>query len=336
MPMDVPYSDRILSGDELCDVDLDLDLDLALEAAGAGAWNWDPATGAMSCSSRMRTICGIPRRERVTFDMFLAHVRREDRVRTRTVLLQAFHDGMARSIECGLAGPSAGTERWISIEGRPCPLPDSTMRMFGIARDISERRLADDQQELASCDLEHRIQNLFTVLTSMVALSQRFADTPAQLAHSLETRIGALARAHELVRGARSVIEVELQDVIASELAPFSDLSNVSIRGAHVRLGSAQAMAMNVIIHELATNAVKYGALSQPGGLLSIEWSVESPIGIDTLLLRWKECCGHPIARPTTQGLGSKLLTSSARSLRGDILLEFESTGLRATLAAPI
>lgn len=333
MPTDVQYSDRTQARDELCD----LDLDLALEAARIGAWDWDPATGAMSCSRRMRKICGISRDAQMTFDLFLAHVRSEDRSRARMALLQAFHDGMARSVECGLANSSVGSGRWISIEGCPCALPDSTVRMFGTARDISERKLADAQQDLATRELEHRIQNVFAVFTSIVALSERFAGTPAQLAHSLDMRISALARAHELVRRARSGSAVELQDVVAGELAPFSDLTNVSIRGAHVTLGNAQAVAMNVIIHELTTNAVKYGALSRPGGLLSIEWSIESSAGADNLVLRWKESCGHPISPPTTQGLGSKLLTSSARvGLRGDMLLEFESSGLRATLVAPI
>lgn len=333
MPTDVQNGDRIQTGVRHCDVDLEL----ALEAVGAGAWDWDPATGAMSCSRRMRMICGISRDMQLTFDLFLAHVRREDRGRTRTALLQAFHDGMARSVECGLTSSSVDRGRWISIEGCPSALPDSTVRMFGIARDISERKLADDRQELARCELEHRMQNLFTVFSSIVALSEPFACTPTQLAHSLKTRIGALARAHELVRDARSPTAVDLQDVIAGELAPFNDLSVVSISGAQVCLGSAQALAMNVIIHELTTNAVKYGALSRPGGLLSIEWSIESSGGADTLLLRWQESCDHPISPPTTHGLGTKLLTSSARtSLRGDILLEFESSGLRATLIAPI
>jgi two-component sensor histidine kinase len=331
--MDTWQSDRAQARDE----PYHLDLDLALDAARIGAWEWDPATDAMSCNQRMRRICRISRSAVMTFDAFLSQVRVEDRSCTRATLLQTFRDGESRSVECRLADSNAGTERWIVIEGRPCVLADSAIHMLGTARDISARKMADVQRELAASEMEHRIQNVFTVMRSIVSLSQRFATTPGQLASSLEARIGALARAHGLLQRARSGGPVELQDVIEGELAPFTDLSNVSIHGASIRLGNRQAVAMNVIMHELTTNAVKYGALSHADGQLSIDWATQRSVRADCLVLRWKEYCVHPIVPPKAEGLGLKFLTSSARtSLRGNILLEFDSTGLLATLVAPV
>jgi two-component sensor histidine kinase len=332
MPTTVHNGDLAYATGELGD----FDLDLALEAARTGVWSWDPATGAMSCSRHMRKICGISSDGMVTFDLFLAQLRRKDRSPTRATLLRAFHDGVARSIECGLADSDGGSRRWISIEGRACALPGSAVRMLGTARDITDRKVEEARKDLASSEMEHRIQNVFAVMMSVVALSEHFANTPSELAHSLQRRIGALARAHELLRSARSDAALELRDVVVGELAPFADLSNVSIRGTHVRLGNAQALAMNVIMHELTTNAVKYGALSHPGGKLSIEWSVEPSTASDNLVLCWKEHCSHRIVPPAKRSLGSKLLTASARGLRGDIFVKFESTGLRATLVAPV
>lgn len=333
MPMDSQRSDRGQAQAEAPE----LKLDLALDAARIGVWEWDPATGAMSCNRRMKKIFGMPQDAPATFEAFLAQICCDDRSRARSALLQAFRDGASRSVECRLADSNGGLDRWITIEGRPCALADASMRMLGTARDISARKAADAQSELAVREMEHRIQNVFAVIAAVVSLSERRATTPRQLALALETRIGALARAHALLRRARSGGTVALREVIASELAPFTDLSNMSIHGANIELGSRQAVAMNVIVHELATNAVKYGALSRTGGRLSIDWTVESSMSIDCLVLRWQEHCNHPIAPPSAGGLGRKFLTASARaSLRGDISLEFERTGLLAMLVAPV
>lgn len=336
MDSDTQQDDRALALQGPPPHKLELDLGMALEAARAGAWRWDPATDAMSCNQRMRKLCGLSRDAAVTFDVFLARVRREDRSRTRDALLQTFHDGVAREVECGLADSSAGIDRWISIEGGPCAIAGATMQMLGIARDISARKLSEARKDLAAREMEHRIQNVFTVLTATVSLSQRCASTPQQLADSLRSRIGALARAQALLKDVRSAGCVWLHNVIEGELAPFVDLGRMSINGPRLRLGGPQAVAMNVIVHELTTNAVKHGALAHPDGRLTVDWRIEPSMSTDCLVLRWKEHCGGVVAASHGGGLGLKLLTASAReTLRGDILLEFEKTGLVATLIVP-
>jgi two-component sensor histidine kinase len=286
----------------------------------------------------MRKLCGISGDAAVTFDLFISHVRSEDRGRTRSALLRTFNDGEPRQIECRLETSSAGMDRWIALSGRPCPFGGgANMHMFGTARDISPRKVSDAQRELAERELEHRLQNVFTVVTAIVSLSEPLSSTPHELALSLRTRIGAIARAHALLRKARSGKPLELRQIIEGELIPFTDLSSVSIDGPSVRLDGAQAVAMNAIMHELTTNALKHGALAHGGGRVSIDWTIETSMSTDCLVLRWKELGTLPLAAPKSGGLGLKVLKLSARSnLGGDILLEFNSAGLLATLVAPL
>jgi two-component sensor histidine kinase len=337
MPTNIQHSDPAGWTGETTQRQYQIDLDRALEAARIGIWQWDPATGAMSCNRRMRKMCRIPREPALTFELFLSSLCTEDRNRTRISLLQTFRDGATRSIECRLAEPDAAADRWIVIEGRPCSVEGSTLQMVGAAQDISARKSMDAQRELAAREMEHRIHNVFMVMNSIVELSAPFAVDSRQLARSLEARICALARAHGLLRSAQAQGTVELQHLIEGELAPFTALSNVAIRGEQVRLAGRRAVAMNMIVHELTTNAAKHGALSHAGGRVSIDWTIESSMSTECLVLRWKEYCAHDIKPPADKGIGVKLLTSSARAnLRGDILLEFESDGLHATLVAPL
>jgi hypothetical protein len=162
----------------------------------------------------MRKLCGIPCDAAMSFSLFLAHLRREDRDCTRAALLQGYHDGAWRSIKCGLAASSADVGRWVLLEGRACASPGSAKRMFGTARDISARKIAEGERDWAAREMEHRLQNTFATTIALVSLSERFAATPKQLANSLQARIGALARAHALLHRTRSGDPVSLREVI--------------------------------------------------------------------------------------------------------------------------
>ncbi len=312
-------------------------MDLAFDAARIGVWEWDPATGAIICNRHMKSMCGIPANTLVTFDSFIANVCPEDRDHARSSLLQAVQEGGSQSMECRLLNPNAAADRWIVIEGRAYSIPGPAVHVIGTTQDISARKSADAQRDFALRDLEHRMRNVFSVLTSVISLSLRSAATPKQLAAALQARVGALARAHQLLSAADVSGAVPLRQVIEAELGPFTGLSTVTLCGPPVKLGNRQAMAMNCIAHELTTNAVKHGALAHPQGQLFVRWSIEPSLHTDCLVLRWKETCSDEVAAPVRLGLGSKILSVSARlSLRGDISLDFERDGLLATLVVPM
>ncbi len=311
-------------------------MDLAFDAARIGIWEWDPTTGAIICNRYMKSMCRMPVNAPVSFDDFLANVCPEDRDHARSGLMQAVREGQ-QSMECRLLDPGAALDRWVSIEGRAYAIPGQAVHVIGTAQDISARKNADAQRELAMRDLEHRIRNVFSVLTSVISLSQRSAATPKQLATALQARVGSLARAHQLLSAADVSGAVSLRQVIEAELGPFTDLSTVTLCGPAVELGNKQALAMNCIAHELTTNAVKHGALSHLEGQLFVRWAIEPSLHTECLVLRWKETCSDEVAAPVRLGLGSKILSVSARlSLRGDISLDFERDGLLATLVVPM
>lgn len=308
---------------------------LALDAADIGIWEWRPDSGAMSCDFRTRSLFGMAADAR-TFDAFLASVHPEDRGRTRTVWHDAARDERPRRCECRPALSTTAIERWVAMSGRVCVF-DTARHVLGVAMDISALKETELRRELIAQDIEHRMINIFSVVAAIVSLSQRTAGTPEQLASGLRTRLGALARSHIVLTSTAPGTPVQLRRVIEAQLAPFVDFSRVTISGPPTELDHGQAMALNMITHELTTNAVKHGALSPEGGEVAIHWSIEPSLESKHLLLTWKETCRSQIKAPAHAGLGSKLLVTSARvSLGGDICFDYQRDGLLATLAMPM
>lgn len=326
-------SEAIDSGNETQSIRMDL----ACDVADIGTWQWDPSTGAMNCNRHMKSIFAMQDSTRISYEHFLASVHPQERGHVHSTLTRTVHQPSAQSMECRVLDPDAKADRWVVMRARAYTMADQGIYVVGTAQDISARKNIDTLREFSMRELEHRMRNVFSVLTSVIALSLRSATTPKQLATTLQARVGALARAHQLLAAVDTSGELTLRQVIKAELGPFDDLGAVSVCGSRIALGNKQAMAMNCIVHELTTNAVKYGALSHPEGQLFIDWTIEPSQHEDSLVLRWKESCGHEVAAPVRLGLGSEILSASAREgLGGNIALDFERDGLRATLTAPM
>lgn len=218
------------------------------------------------------------------------------------------------------------------------PIRSRDGRIIGaskIARDITERRLMERQQRLLLREMNHRVKNLFTLASSVVTLSARSAATPAELATAVSSRLAALARAHALtipsVPEAMGVAEqsTTLHTLIRTIVAPFDRepaLSRARIKGADVAVSGNAATSLSLLLHEFATNAAKYGALSVTEGGIDI---VCREIG-EQLVLTWTERGGPPIrSEPTVEGFGTLLSKATARGhLGGDIQREWRPEGL--------
>lgn len=204
-----------------------------------------------------------------------------------------------------------------------------------IARDITERRLADERQRLLLREMNHRVKNLFTVAISLVTLSARSAATPAELAASVAARLEALSRAHALTIPSVSgeTVETEqattLHALIRTLVAPFEnnpDSSRVRIEGVDVPVSGNAATSLSLLLHEFATNATKYGALSTPEGTIDILCADEG----ERFVLTWAEHDGPNIqSEPVAEGFGTLLSKATARGqLGGDIEREWRPQGL--------
>jgi two-component sensor histidine kinase len=227
----------------------------------------------------------------------------------------------------------------VFIEGSVAALrdPDGAVRGYlKIGQDVTERRASEERQELLMREVDHRAKNALAVVQSVVHLTP--ARDPVTFKRAVEGRISALARAQTLL-AQHHWNGADLRVLLAGELAPFLGDRRAELDGPAVTLppGAAQPMAM--AFHELATNAVKYGALSVEGGHLSVSWRLEQRSGERPhLRLRWVETGVGLIAdTPERRGFGSRLLEGTVRDqLGGAVTLSWEASGLVCEIDVPL
>jgi PAS domain S-box-containing protein len=193
-----------------------------------------------------------------------------------------------------------------------------------IARDITEQKRSQEQIATLAREAEHRSKNLLANVQAIVTLSQ--SDTSESLKHAIAGRIRALANVHSLFVESRW-IGAELSTVATQELAPYSETneSRARIDGQQVLLEPNVAQAIAVTLHELATNAAKYGALSVPNGRIDLKWLHEAD---GRLILRWTEIGGPPVQTPTRQGFGGRIIEQMIKQLKGETRFDWRTDGL--------
>jgi two-component sensor histidine kinase len=226
-------------------------------------------------------------------------------------------DGATRNIATvsdALAGPDGGIER-----------------IIGVFDDVTERRRAEKRQRLLINELNHRVKNTLATVQSIAAQTLRSAPSLERARDAFEARLVALAAAHDLLT-AESWHGARLTDVVASAMAPFETAKRpqISRSGPPVWLTAQRALALSMALHELATNAVKYGALSISEGRVAIRWKLSPDL---LLSLSWNDQGGPPVAAPERAGFGSRLLQRSlARELGGEVAFTFAPEGVRCEI----
>ena len=211
-------------------------------------------------------------------------------------------------------------------------------RLWGIQRDVTERKQAEEQRTLLIHELNHRVKNTLATVQSLATQTLRTAPTMREAKDALEGRLIALARAHDVLTR-ESWEGAELKEIVAETLAPYSvrGEDRLRMRGPEVRLSPRMALALSMALQELATNAVKYGALSNAAGTVDIVWDVKAAEPSDLLFLRWEERDGPAVQAPARRGFGSRLIERSlARELNGAAHIDFKPSGIVCTLEAPL
>jgi two-component sensor histidine kinase len=214
---------------------------------------------------------------------------------------------------------------------------------IAIERHLRERELerAEEKRQLLLRELNHRVKNLFALANSLVKMSERSATTPQEMSQSIQGRLSALSRAHDLVQPGFSdnpltLPEVPLKDVMADILAPYNIAdaqARVHVRGDDFTVANEAITSLALVLHELATNAAKYGALSQPGGTLDISWAASDA----TLELIWQEAGGPRVSEPRHTGFGTTLTRRSVEGqFRGTIDYDWAPSGLTVRISLPI
>ncbi|WP_170149439.1 HWE histidine kinase domain-containing protein [Rhodoplanes roseus] len=208
----------------------------------------------------------------------------------------------------------------------------------GCFQDITERKRADHQQRTLLNELNHRVKNTLATVQSFADHTIRKCGLPKEAQDDFEGRLVALSRAHDqLTRGRWEPID--LATIVGSAVDPScgGDPARLTIAGDTIRLGAQASLTLSLVFHELAANAVKYGALSASAGRVSVSWSVVERAGVPVVHLVWQEHGGPPVVPPTRAGFGSRLVRNGlARQLRGSAELDYAVSGLRCTMDIPL
>lgn len=213
----------------------------------------------------------------------------------------------------------------------PTPLRDEAGRLLGAVNmlvDITTRKQAEERMMLLTGEVDHRSNNLLAVIQAMLRLTR--ADTAEEFQAAFQGRLSALANVQRLFSVSRWT-GASIQKIIEEELRPYGS-TRVSLAGSDVRLPAALAQAIAVSVHELATNAAKYGSLSGPAGKIDIRWQVDAS---DNLLLHWTESGGPHVAEPVRKGFGVDAIDGMVRTLSGRITRQWKPEGLDCELCFP-
>ena len=316
-------------------------LKLALEATDVGVWEYYVEDGETVIDPRVRELFGLPA------DFPLKSSRVEEifgQVDPRD--LPAMQKSFDRALDSRGAYRAefriAGTDpvRWISGAGRVIDGADGRRKLTGVNYDITEIKTAQYQQFLLVRELDHRVKNLFAIVLGMLrAEARRAPDTPTLVAN-IESRMSALARAHEASRGSRSgnsYTRTNVRDLVTEVMSPYGVGDRVHVEGPKASLPASSVTPLGLVLHELATNAQKYGSLSRDEGVLDITWSrVRGEDGKKALEFRWTESGGPAVAEPDKPGFGMRLVRQSVAQLGGRLELDWRSGGLDLTMVLPL
>lgn len=209
-----------------------------------------------------------------------------------------------------------GTTFWASGEMMALRTDDDTVVGFiKILRDKTQERDQADRQRLLMHELGHRMKNTLSVVQSIAMQSLRGASSLADASEKLRARIAAYAKAHDILLQ-KDWVSATLENIVEAALTNIGldGSDRIRWRGPHVELGPQAALSFSMVLHELLTNAHKYGALSNADGSIEITWQIESRDGVDVMVSSWRESGGPPVEPPSRKGFGSRLIVSSLQA----------------------
>lgn len=311
---------------------------VALEAAALASWVWVPRTGVVECDTLLPELFNmLPATKMRARDIVVA-IDRRDIGKTRKMFREALEGSDDYSGEYRIRG--FDPPRWLAARGRVVER-DADGRptlVFGVNYDITERRTVEERQRFLLREINHRVKNTLATVQALATQTVRHAREPREFLEAFSQRLRALGLAHGLLseyewRG------IGIRDLAKTELSPFDDTEapRISIVGQDALLTPDQALGLALILHELASNALKYGALSVPEGEVALSWTVTGRKGEKRLQLEWIESGGPKVTPPAHHGFGSILIRRSlAKVISSEVSHEYLPDGVRAHISMPL
>ncbi|WP_246718611.1 PAS domain-containing sensor histidine kinase [Microvirga terrestris] len=317
-------------------------LRLALDAGRMAVWESDNRTNSVTTSPELNRLLGFPEDASPTIEEIRSRYAPGAQDRLRTAAAAALQRGERNAEEeFEIIWPD-GSRHWLLLRADLEVMPGEdgavSVKATGVAFEITERKLWEERQRLLINELNHRVKNTLATVQSIALQSFRHTDKAnGSNVTAFQDRLFALARAHDILT--RDNWEgAELRDIVGEVIEPYCRQSSgrCDIDGPRVRLTPSMALALSMAVHELATNAAKYGALSVAEGQVSVSWSIMSGTPRQ-LTLCWEERGGPPVASPERRGFGTRLIERSlAQELAGEVSLAYVPTGVVCTVKAPL
>jgi PAS domain S-box-containing protein len=316
--------------------DSDIGRELAMQAANLGRFDHHPYRGARYYDDRALEMMGLTAEEVSDLNHVLHKVvHAEDRHRMAAAL--------AAAVDSGRAGPfketfriihaQTGELRWIAVSGRSQFVDGICTRFMGVFEDVTEAKLAEEHRRLLTNELNHRVKNTLAVVVTLVDQSLRGSTDLAAARADVAGRIQALSRAHDILT-ADNWSDAAISDIGAQVARSLSlPADRLEMSGPPIRLGPRPALQLSLALHELSTNALKYGALSNEDGRVSLMWAIDG----SALRVTWAERGGPTVIPPSRRGFGSVLMEkATGAAFGGQAVIDYRPVGVLWTLAAPL
>ena len=307
-------------------------LRIATDAAGIALWSWNVDTDQLELDERGHVLWAVPNNGTITFETLSSRIHPEDLDRVRAAF--AATRDMLGAYETDFRILCDGKVRWISARGRGSDQGIVGRIMYGVFIDVTERKKAEEAREMLAGEMNHRVKNIFAVTSSLTTISARSTTTKDEMVKDLRQRILALSKAHDMVRPdiRQHKKGAELGDLLITLLEPYahSKTEGVHISTPKLLVGEKAATTLALVVHELATNSIKYGALSNANGAVDVKCSANG----GEVEIVWSESGGPPPSTPSGRsGFGTQLVIRSlSDQLGGTISASWPPTGAVITL----
>jgi PAS domain S-box-containing protein len=309
----------------------------ALTAGAVTAFEWDFQTGASQRSENAAQILGFDPQQPLSGAQFLARVHPEDRARFEALVYNVRPERPSYTVIFRFIRPD-GREVWLEETSRAeFDAVGRYVRLKGLTLDITERKRAEEHQGLLIAELDHRVKNVLARVAVVAMYTRQSSSSMDEFVRALDGRIQSMAAAHALLSQNRWH-GVGLTALVHGQLAPYTTNANTTIGGPDITLTAAATQAVAMVLQELVTNAMKYGALSTRDGRVSVTWD-RRPGGdaAARLLITWREIGGPPIVVQTQSGYGTSLIRDLIpHELGGTVDLVFASDGVCCGIEIPL
>jgi len=302
-------------------------LKLVIKAGRMGFAEIDVVENEVTVDTQLAEQFGLPKAGTITLDALRDRIIPDDLAVLDDSLGRALNNDEEYEFDFRVKGPKA-QDKWMRTRGMPYRAADGTKRVIGPTLDITAEKLAIRHQETLVRELSHRIKNLFTVISALVQNAPKANIEVEDFAEQLISRIVAIGRANDLARSDK-LSGTGLRDMLETVVAPHATDQPIRMEGPFVAVAERNVSVFSLVLHELATNATKHGALQHPDGQIDVIWEDK---GDDILQMKWTETVPDFQPDGAEIGFGTRLVDIGVKQLKGTVDRQFGPSGLQITM----